>query len=310
MTGKTPTIFVSVVAYNDPLLWDTVADCILKATHPEALAFAVIDQSTTPELGVLPDQIRYVHLDAKFGRGPCWARALALSLYENEDYVLQIDAHSIFDEGWDEYMVYSLEELKKKSPKPLISVYPCGFEFGPEGIIKQPYLDRANVMRPNDKDNMTDDNPVFGFIGVPTESDVPILGFHVGGGCIFAPGKMFLEVPYDPSLYFMGEEHNVAIRAWTRGWDIYHVPNIPIYHLYNTDVDGKRGKAKALHWAAADDEKRKVRWWQHNERSKARLRALLYEGADLGVYGLGTERSLQDFADFSGINYLTRTIKR
>ena len=304
------TIFVSVAAYNDPWLWSTVADCLSKATHPEALTIAVVEQSNTPELGVLPNQIRYIHLEAKFGRGPCWARALALSLYGDEDYVLQIDSHTIFDEGWDEYMVGMLESLKEHSPKPLISTYPCSFESTPEGLVKNPHKGCALIMRPNSKAEMTDDNPAFGFISIPTKSDVPIPGFHVGGGCIFASGKLFLEVPYDPTLYFLGEEHSIAIRAWTRGWDIYHVPDVPIYHLYNTKNIDSDKLDRTVHWDEAEDKQRTVRWWQHDERSKARLRALLYEGADLGIYGLGTERSLQDFADFSGVDYLTRTIKR
>jgi hypothetical protein len=305
---KPPTIFVSIVAYNDSLLWNTVADCILKATYPEALTIAVIDQSTSPKTDGIPDQVKYVHLDAKFGRGPCWARSLALSLCENEDYVLQIDSHSLFDTGWDEYVVYMIEGLKKRSPKPMLSNYPCPFDLVPDGFTKRPSPDCALVMRPREGAEITEDNPAFGLVAVPTKTDIPILGFHVGGGFIFAPRKLFLEVPYDPALYFLGEEHDIAIRAWTNGWDIYHAPEVPIYHLYNDKETNT--KPRVLHWDAAEDEKRKVRWWQHNERSKARLRAMLYEGADLGVYGLGTQRSLQEFAEFSGIDYLNRVINR
>jgi len=304
----TPTIFVSVVAYNDPLLWNTVADCISKATYPGALTVAVIDQSTAPKLDGIPDQVKYVHLDAKFGRGPCWARSLALSLYENEDYVLQIDSHNLFDEGWDEYMVHITEALKHWSPKPILSNYPCGFDLEENGFIKHHNAGSALVMRPREGAEITDDNPAFGIIAVPTKTDVPVLGFHIGGCFLFAPSRLFAEVPYDPLLYFWGEEHNISIRAWTNGWDIYHAPEVPVYHLYNEKE--KHAKTRPLHWNTVEDEKRKVRWWQHNERSKARLRALLYEGADLGVYGLGVERSLQDFAEFSGIDYLNRTINK
>ena len=34
------------------------------------------------------------------------------------------------------------------------------------------------------------------------------------------------------------------------------------------------------------------------------------EGAPLGVFGLGQTRTLQDFSDFCGIDYRTRTITR
>ena len=39
-----------------------------------------------------------------------------------------------------------------------------------------------------------------------------------------------------------------------------------------------------------------------------RMRALLYEQADLGAYGLGRARSLQDYAAFCGIDYPNQRI--
>ena len=38
------------------------------------------------------------------------------------------------------------------------------------------------------------------------------------------------------------------------------------------------------------------------------VRALLVAREDLGVYGLGTRRTLPDFAAFSGIDYAARTL--
>ena len=35
---------------------------------------------------------------------------------------------------------------------------------------------------------------------------------------------------------------------------------------------------------------------------------MLWEGADLGVHGLGRERTLQDYATFSGIVYPIRSL--
>ena len=57
------------------------------------------------------------------------------------------------------------------------------------------------------------------FEGVGVEVDTPVAGFHVAGGCVFAPGRIVNEIPYDPLLYFHGEEQALALRAWTRGWD-------------------------------------------------------------------------------------------
>jgi len=44
------------------------------------------------------------------------------------------------------------------------------------------------------------------------------------------------------------------------------------------------------------------------ELAKQRLMDLVYQRRDLGSFGLGSERSVEDFAKHSGINYLTKGI--
>lgn len=299
------SIFVSVASYRDPVLWETVAECMQNAADPKALTIAVVDQSDAPiEPDKLPfrDQIRYIHVDHRYSRGPCWARSLALTLYGAEHHVLQIDSHTAFDAGWDATLVDQLQRLKSQSAKPVISTYPCPFERGPDGPVKKPSPGHALVLRPRADAQMKDDNPAFGFVANPVKTTQPLAGHHLGGGCIFSYGRFFLEVPYDPTVYFLGEEQSLAIRAWTRGWDIFHVPDVPLYHLYASS--GPR----PVHWNADDDAQRQLRWWQLDQASKTRLRALLYEGTPLGVFGLGTTRTLQDFNDFCGIDYVARRI--
>ena len=301
------SIFISIASYRDPLLWETVGECMRNAADPKSLTIAVVDQSESPiALEQLPyrEQIRYIHLDHRYSRGPCWARSLALTLYGGEHHVLQIDSHSAFDAGWDATLVDQLTRLKTQSAKPVISTYPCSFQRGPDGPVKQASPGHALVLRPLRNAQMSDDDPAFGFEANPVKTTLPQAGHHLGAGCIFSYGRFFLEVPYDPVLYFLGEEQSLAVRAWTRGWDIFHVPDVPIYHLYA--ASGER----AVHWNADDDAQRQLRWWQLDQASKARLRALLYVGTPLGVYGLGQTRTLQDFSDFCGIDYRSRTIRR
>ena len=78
------------------------------------------------------------------------------------------------------------------------------------------------------------DHPVLGFEAHPVDRDEPVPGFHVGAGCLFAPGQFVQAFPYDPYFYFHGEEQALAARIFTHGWDIFHVPGQPVYHLYNT----------------------------------------------------------------------------
>ena len=50
------------------------------------------------------------------------------------------------------------------------------------------------------------------------------------------------------------------------------------------------------------------KYTQLTEMTKSRLMDLLFERSDLGPYGLGKDRSLEEFAKFSDIDYAKRTV--
>ena len=143
------------------------------------------------------------------------------------------------------------------------------------------------------------------FEAQPVDSDLPLRGFHIGAGCLFAPGAFALQFPYDPALYFHGEEQALALRLFTHGWDVFHMPGLPLYHLYN---DGHPGiPPRPLHWNAPGPAH--PHGWQDLERrSRARLSALV-AGQPLGAYGLGNARTLADYANWCGIDYAGRTLR-
>jgi hypothetical protein len=147
------------------------------------------------------------------------------------------------------------------------------------------------------------------FEGVPVASSDPVPGLHIGAGCLLAPGRVVNELPYDPHLFFHGEEQAFALRAYTHGWDIFHVPGMPIYHQYHA----ADAPPRPMHWSVELDQQRAVRSAMLTEASNRRLSALLWggadPGADLGVYGLGRQRTLDDYAVFSGIDYTARRIE-
>ena len=62
-------------------------------------------------------------------RGPCWARANAQTLLQDEEYFLQVDSHTVFEKDWDEYLIQYIQTIKKHANKPVISAYPRGFEI-------------------------------------------------------------------------------------------------------------------------------------------------------------------------------------
>ena len=304
-------VFVSIASYCDPVLAFTLERAVATARWPDRLHFGVVDQSPAASAApaaahVSPARLSYVRLDPLYARGPCWARAIAMSLYDGEEWFFQIDSHMDFDPGWDERLMGQALRLLPGRKGVVLSAYPNAFVFEGGQPVRRPATGKvlAHVVKPGS--SFEPDHPVLGFEAHPLEWDQPIAGYHLGAGCVFAPGRFAQEFPYDPYFYFHGEEQALAARLFTHGWDIFHIPALPVYHLYNNADSG--APPRPMHWDDSLDAKRAQNWWALEQRSRGRLTALV-EGAALGVYALGSDRSLADYAAFSGIDYTARVIE-
>ncbi|MGY8904879.1 MAG: GlcNAc-transferase family protein [Burkholderiales bacterium] len=315
-------IFISIASYCDPVLGFTLRRALAQARWPGGLHFGVVDQSpaaaSLPQLPVAaelaPARLSCITVEPLQARGPCWARALAMSLYEGEDWFFQIDSHMEFDWHWDATLIAQAQALLQGHPHGIvISSYPDAFVL--EGGVPQrpataPTKVLRHVLKPGQ--GFAPDHLVLGFEAHPVESATALPAMHLGAGCLFAPGALVSQFPYDPFLYFHGEEQALAARLYTHGWDMFHMPGLPIYHLYRTpETAVNPALTRPLHWDAAQDEARPLRWWQLEQRSRQRVTTLL-QGANTvpgwGVYGLGQVRSLAQFAQFSGIDYAQRLL--
>jgi len=304
------TIFVSVAAYQDPMLFFTLQDAVDKAAHPELLRFGVVDQHGADQraaIGALSyrRQVRYVHIHPEDTLGVSWARHTAFALYDGEDFLLQVDSHTLFEPGWDDRLRALHASLRRRSAKPIASTYPYRFDIVDGVPSHAPNEGRtALVLRPHPEKNLAPDDAVLRFMGRHLFTSEPVLGCHVSAGFLFAAGQFVEDVPYDPYLYFHGEEQSLAVRAFTRGWDIFHPNLVPLYHLYKNE-----GTAYATHhWHGETDARRAFSSSYLLERAKRRLNRLLMGDGLPGAYGLGTVRTMEQFRDLSGIDYRAQRI--
>ncbi|MCV2354902.1 glycosyltransferase [Paucibacter sp. B2R-40] len=302
------SIFISIASFCDPLLEFTIRSALSQASRPERVFIGVVDQQMPTLRLQIPEhyaqQLRMVHLHPLEARGPCWARAIAMSLYQGERWFLQVDSHTWFEPGWDERLVRWGHVCQALNPRCLITAYPNPFQMQDGQPVAQLVSKQvlAHVVKTDCV--FTADHPVLYFEAVPVASNQPVLGLHIAAGCLFAPGELVNALPYDPFLYFHGEEQAFALRAWTHGWDIFHVPAVPLYHHYV----GPGGSGRPMHWSPELDAQRQQRSGVLSEAANHRLANLLWHGKDLGAYGLGQARSLADYATFSGIDYSARSI--
>ena len=298
-----PRLFVSIAAYRDRDCVNTIEDLFAKARWPERLSIGVCWQSLSPDdddcdpLGKHADHCRILRFDVSEAEGACWARHQVQSLWRGEEYVLQIDSHMRFVEHWDEKLLLMLAACP--SPRPILSNYPASFT--PPHQIDSHIVSRIHAAFFDDDGMLKLGSEGHDPAHVP---DDPQPSAFCGAGFIFGPSAWITDVPYDPYLYFQGEEITLAVRLYTHGWDIFAPSDVLAYHDYNNRPD------RPKHWTDRRD------WPTLNERSMRRIRHLLgTEESDdpeslreIGRYGLGTARSLAKYQALTGINFKERTV--
>lgn len=290
------SIFINIASYRDNELDRTITDCLKKAAHPERIFFGVHWQHDSHEFfeQSFNPRVRVIETDYRQSRGACWARHEAQKLYNGEDYVLQLDSHMRFVQGWDLICIDSLTQLQDRGNRKVIIsnlmpsydpdddqnlpqrylVYRLG-EFNPDGALQL----KASVVSQ-----------------LPRNRFSP--GLSISAAFLFSIGDLYRDVKIDPDLYFEGEEISYAVRAYTYGYDLWAAHFPIVYHYFLRKTDRK-------HWDDHGD------WGPRSLVAKARMRSLLTmtnEVPDLGRYGLGTVRSLQDYERYAGVDFKKRFV--
>ncbi|MDE3059588.1 MAG: hypothetical protein KGJ06_01085, partial [Pseudomonadota bacterium] len=303
-----PRLFVAIASYRDPECQWTVKDLFEKAAHPERIHVGVCWQYD-PEADTAyfsvdpprPEQVRVIQFHCRDSKGANWARAQAMQLRQGEEYVLVIDSHMRFEPGWDKTLLDALKRCD--SDKPIVTAWLPGYK--PPAALEP---DKGEIERLRVSS--------WGFAG-----DAQLINlnrFYVPAkkvkgrmepacSCvanfIFAPADAFAEAPFDPHIDFWGDEINQAARLWTHGWDFFQLDRRALYHYWDPENIKDRDQYRDR---------------QNPRHQKARKRNLHLFGmektddgealAELEKYPLGSERRLEDYWRFAGVDFATKTI--
>ncbi len=298
-----PRIFVNIASYRDTECQWTVKDLFEKAKLPDRIFVGVCWQFIASEdddcfkVTTRPDQCRVIEVDARDSLGACWARSKVQSLWQGEEFTLQIDSHMRFVRDWDEILLEMLRQCS--SERAVISTYPPSYTppdlLGDENvaIMFAREFDQRGILKLHSRALAMKDAPA-----------QPPLNPFCAAGLLFGPSQIIQDVPYDPYLYFLGEEITLAVRLWTSGWDIFTPNKVVVYHDY-TQRPGRR-----RHWNDNKD------WNLINEVAIKRIHHLLdMEEVDdaealkeIDRYGLGRARTLAQYQEFSKVDFRRRLI--
>ena len=302
-------IFVSIASFRDKELIKTVKSCLAKAKYPENIRIGICWQYDKEEDLTALDNFLQVESYKIYWKdvesSVCWARSVIQEkFFKDEEYYFQIDSHTLFAQDWDELLI----EMYKSLPtsKAVISVGPpYYYDSTVEGALPPEPWDNnietvenihyETVIKKQKLDSFNNGFFMYGFL--PAEDiSKPIPARHISAALLFTIGKWVKDVPYDPNLYFHGEEGSLALRSFTNGYDLFNPNKFVVWHSKYHFPDRKR------HWNTFEEQVVGRLQAANNQRYQKIIRNELK-----GIYGLGTKRNLEDWKNYSGIDYINDT---
>jgi len=296
-------IFVQFASYRDPQLIPTIEDMLNKADNPKQFTFGICWQHDDTELDDIKKyekkknfRIKKYHYSESEGLG--WARNITNTLYDGEELTLQLDSHHRFAEHWDTMMLEDYKQAQGLCEKPVVTTYCTPWE--PDKNIFEPM---PCVMHQYEfsQDKLLMSMP-YHILDYKTRSKV-LRTRTISGHFYLVDGKFIQDVPYDPDIYFGGyvEEVTLSVRAFTHGYDFWSPYRQYIWHEYTRNYRRK-------HWDDhGKNEHGKKASFERDIHARNKTRQLFgQEQHDIVIeekYGLGKERTFQEFEQFGGFDF-------
>jgi len=227
---KNNLIFVSIASYRDPECPLTIKNLIQNASNKSNLRIIVCQQNDKNDIDALKGNelyknlIKIIRLDYLEAKGPTYARHLIQQTYNSEEFYLQIDSHTLFEKDWDTKLIDSINDLPEKS---CITQYLPEYNRNTKKIKSFSVRDGLKVV---DISNLDGFSRVTSKFVNPSNLQNQLYIANGWSGCFsFSRGNICQDAPIDPYTpeLFFGEEMDIAIRLYTRGWNFYS-PNYPI----------------------------------------------------------------------------------
>lgn len=300
-----PKILVSMIAYRERYLAESIKDCLEKAAFPQDLYFSVVSEQPKNELHadlsfVSASQIVYRKYDLSEFRGIMWSRAKTVEVDFQYDYILYTCGHNLYAQDWDLKVVDALKKAENKSEKALITSSGPEFEYNSDGSLNfEPRSGRTvNKYRPRIPSDYV---PGYGFPNslqaeLPNTDDV-VEDAYMQWSFVFAPKAYVQEVPIDVEMGYHGEEIYLTVVSWARGWRFYATPEILYFHDTYKNYPGEAHESRMNSHRPWIDVNQKP-FWEHSDKALNKLNLLLSGN----LYPDVTINKVYDFCDYTGMS--------
>lgn len=294
------SIFIQLSSYHDYELPNTINSALQNSSGEYEIYFGVhhiyyeVDDISIPKI----PNVRLTVSKAPNNLGMGIGRLIAHQHYQNEDYYVQVDSHTRFMPNWDKNFISKIKEYQAAGiKKPLLTAYPKNYWYEDDGSVTiEPSNDPA-IISFHEKPELFKSHRFTSQTAMPNPPG-NIYTRSVSGGSIFTVGP-FIEP--NPLILAGGEELVIAARAYTHGYDLVLPGGLDIAHLYYNHSRPQNNKRRLV-WNDFASEVQPL-----DVRSQAEMKRLFLD-APIGIGAFGTERTLEDFGRFVGLDFQTGEI--
>lgn len=281
-------IFVQIPSYRDAQLANTIESLLTNAYDRSQLKISICWQhdklETLSKEIITSANINVIDIDYRNSEGANWARSVVQRDWANEPYTLVIDSHMRFVKNWDIFLIKMLLNLQNDGvSKPILTGYPPSFdpELFPKNKLNYPlkmYVEGYyfNLLTKFNGQPI----PHFKWIKSPVKAHFISLGF------LFTRGCFNQEIPFDPNIYFYGDEITTGLRAYCHGYDFFHPHRVIAWHLYDRQT-------RTPHWENHNN-------WQILDTKSCERIKNIFKGVEYKNFPLGKTRSISDYEKFIG----------
>jgi len=326
------TIFVSIVNYRDGEGQFTLKDLLEKAANQDRVRIGYCLQYDAAQdsdfvnahYAALYQQkgknIRALFMPHREARGPMYARWLVQKrLFQNEKYYLQVDCHMRFIRNWDSILIQQYQACRDK--KAVITTYPNGYDSsyvkelkqftsiedwdGTDKVSVQTLENRSSLLCAekfgNDGFLRLRSKQFQSFPSQPVASSFYAAGFNFSLSTVIqdCANRTGLRTGSELKCLFFGEESLMALRLFSHGYNFYAPTRAICYHLWNRSNVLRKGVWRELF----EDDSIKAEMTALEQNSKSAVQAILNGEVDGSAYGIGKERTLQQYEKLCGVSF-------
>jgi hypothetical protein len=221
------TIFITIPAYEDPQLLQTLDGALANALYPERLFFCIgMQYRTLPDISKYLDNpnFNFIFYDVDTRPGVYQIRKEMADQHLGQDYFLMIDSHMIFHKYWDALLVNDYKNLVALHGDRVVMSKPVtnklGLNLDNEHVNDMPYWKVRNDLSPKEINRFL----------TPAVKNIQWFGegfmksYYACNHFFFTNKKFLSEIGFFDGIRFYCEELITSILLYISGWDIYFNP--------------------------------------------------------------------------------------